>query len=584
MEKNLNTPPTRNFFLTVTLTLFVIFVLSGCSQFALTQQPSSMPAVVPTLALSGPTSFAPPSRPKLVVVISVDQMRADYLTRFNDHLGDGGFKRLLHEGASWTGQLQHYATYTGPGHALMLSGSYPYTNGISTNKWFNYETNRSEAMVFDPNNQILGTKKTKTGDDVSPANFNGSTVGDELHLATGGLSKTIGLATKGRGAILMSGRLADVYWMNPANAEMTTSTYYKEQLPDWVIEFNQRRIPESYFGGTWNRLKGLDAYATVVDDDSIAELGPYGLETTFPHIINGGLETVGPDYYKAFMLSPFVNEHQFEFAKAAINGEQLGQRGVTDLLAISISSTDLVGHDFGPFSHEMTDLLYRLDEQLAEFLTWLDVQYGVGQVLVALTADHGATPVPEQLQEIGFLSARIKKKTLDDAIKKALDSKYGEGDWIVALEDPHIFLNRELMAERNINPEMVRQTAGEAILEIKGFGGYLTRGQLLTGQVPDTMIGRSILKTYYAPRGGDVVAWVLPLHFWGKYGEIDGGSTHGTRYSYDSEVPVLISGPSVRPGRYGVRDQVDFAATLSQLLGIPKPAACEGKVVPIMVE
>ena len=173
------------------------------------------------------------------------------------------------------------------------------------------------------------------------------------------------------------------------------------------------------------------------------------------------------------------------------------------------------------------------------------------------------------------------RATITDAIEEALDDQFGEGDWTVSLEDPHIFLNRGLMARKKLDAEEVRKAAGEAVLTIEGFGGYFTRGQLLSGQVPDTMIGRSMLKTYYVPRGGDLVVWVLPFYFWGKYGEKDGGSTHGTPYCYDSEVPVLISGPTVRPGRYGTRDMVDLAATLSHLLGIPKPAGCEGAVVPI---
>jgi len=528
--KNMSTIKTM---VTVVVITYCVFSFYGCTtarmeaspplpvgrtakeakEASVVQQPSPTSTVAQpdTAAAEGPTSFAPPSRPKLVVVISIDMMRADYLPRLDAHLSDGGFKRLLREGASWVGHISHYATYTGPGHALMLSGSYPYVNGISTNRWWNYEKARSEAMVFDSNNVIIG-QETKPKHDVSPANFRGSTVGDELNLATGGQSKTIGLATKGRGAILMGGRLAKVYWMNPNNGEMTTSTYYTKQLPDWVTEFNQKKIPESYFGKTWERLKGAKAYATATVDDATAELNPWG-GTTFPHVVNGRLKEPGPYYYQAFMRSPYVNDHQFEFARAAIEGEQLGQRGVTDMLVISISATDLVGHYLGPFSHEMTDLLYRLDEQLAGFLEWLDDKFGADQVLLALTGDHGATPVPEQLKEKGFHSSRIKKKEIADAIEKALDDKFDKGDWIASLEDPHIFLNRELMAQKKVDEQEVRKAAGEAVLTIEGFGGYFTRGQLLSGQVPDTMIGSSMLKTYYARRGGDLVVWVLPLYF-----------------------------------------------------------------------
>ena len=560
------------------LTLISGLILSACSPQSVVK---SSPKKLETEQKK--ENFNQTSRPKLVLVISIDQMRADYLARFDKHLSEDGFKRLLREGASWTGRIGHYATYTGPGHALMLSGSYPYINGISTNRWWNYAKERSEAMVFDPNHKILG-QKTKTKHDVSPANFRGSTVGDELHLATGGKSKTVGIGIKGRGAILMGGPLAQAYWMNTKNGEMTTSTYYADELPQWLQDFNQKKIPERYFGKTWDYLYEPEAYASVVADDAIAELGPWGIGTTFIHMVNGGLNTIGPDYYQAFIRSPYAHDHQFALAKAAIEGEQLGKRGVTDMLTMSISATDLVGHYLGPFSHEMVDLIYRFDDQLGGFFDWLDAEFGKDQVMVVVTSDHGATPVPEQLAAKGIHSGRIKKKTIETAIDSVLDAEFGAGDWVARLEDPHIFLNRDLIKKKALDIEQVRKVAGEALFTIEGFGGYFTREQLLTGQVPDTMIGRSMLKTYYAPRGGDVVAWVLPLYFWGKYGEKHGGSTHGTIYHYDSEVPVFMMGKHIAQGRYGSRDQADLAATLSHLLGIPKPAGCEGDIVPIIAD
>lgn len=556
---------------------------------------------------AGEASIAAPARPKLVVAIVIDQFRADYLTRFAHLFGETGFKRLAARGASWTGHYGQYATYTGPGHALILSGSYPYINGISTNKFFNQDTQRSEAMVFDSESEILGVKKTDPDMDVSPRSFIGTTVGDELALATARQSRTISLATKGRGAILLGGRLGKSYFMNDDTGEMTTSTYYASVLPNWVVGWNTKKLADASFGKPWERTLPEAAYAISGPDDAKAEGDSKGLGKTFPHKVNGKLTAPGPDYYEAFVQTPFANDYELDFAKAAVENEQLGARGVTDLLAISLSAIDLAGHTFGPSSQEVEDLVVRLDGQLGVFLDWIYGRLGEQNVVVLVTADHGATPVPEQMAALGFEAGRIKKKTIGEVIETALTARFGAPGaagatagpgakdkpavpakdakvekWVVALEDPHIFLNRAAITARKLDPQEVEQVAGAAAATLKGFGGYFTRAQLLQGSVPQTPLGMAILRSYHAPRGGDVVMWTLPFYFWGKYGEKDVGSTHGTFYRYDSEVPVLLAGPGIKQGKYGVREMVDIAPTLSLLLGITAPAASEGAIVPVL--
>ena len=566
---------------------------------------------------AGEPATASALRPKLVVAIVIDQFRADYLTRFEPYFGETGFKRLARRGAAWTGHYGHYATYTGPGHALILSGSYPDINGIGANKFFNQETQRSEAMVFDSESEILGVKKTDPDMDVSPRNFIGTTVGDELALATARQSRTISLATKGRGAILLGGRLGKSYFMNDDTGEMTTSTYYASVLPNWVVGWNTKKLADASFGKPWERALPEAAYALSGPDDAKSEGDSKGLGKTFPHKVSGKLTAPGPDYYDAFVQTPFANDYELDFAKAAVENEQLGARGVIDLLAISLSAIDLAGHTFGPSSQEVQDLVVRLDQQLGVFLDWLYGRLGEQNVLVLVTADHGATPVPEQMAALGFEAGRIKKKTISEVVEAALTARFGAAGaaavptaagapgakdkpavpakdakdpkaeakvekWVVALEDPHIFLNRAAITAKKLDPQEVEQVAGLAAASLKGFGGYSTRSQLLRGGIPSTPLATSILRSYHAPRGGDVVMWTLPFYFWGKYGEKDVGSTHGTFYRYDSEVPVLLAGPGVRHGRYGVREMVDVAATLSQLLGITAPAASEGQVVPLL--
>ncbi len=565
---------------------------AGCEPLATAPGPACPQQPAPNVAVaSSATSAAATSpvtfgakRPKLLVVIAMDQFRADYLTRFESNFGDTGFKRLLREGASFTGHYGHYATYTGPGHALLLSGSYPYVNGISTNKFYNPLTNRSEAMVFDEKSTILGIKETAPDMDVSPRNFYGSTVGDELILAQGQKGKTIALATKGRGAILMGGRLAKTYWMNDDTGDMTTSTYYASALPAWVDTWNKKKLADTWFGKTWEKALPQDAYATSAPDDTASEGGWKGLGKTFPHKVDGKLKAVGPDYYEALCATPFANDWELDFAKAAIENEQLGQRGTTDTLAISLSATDLAGHDFGPLSQEVQDIVVRADKQIGDFLDYVYGKLGKESVMVVLSADHGGVPMPEQMSTMGFSAGRLKKKVITEAIEKALKDKFGGEKWVIAMEDPHIFLDRTKMDDKKAKPEDVERVAGEAAAKIEGFGGYFTRTALLQGKVPDSELGRAILRTYFGPRGGDVVMWTLPFYMWGKYAEKDAGTTHGTFYRYDTDVPVLISGAQVKPGKYGVREMVDLAPTLSNLLGVARPAGAEGSVIPLSRE
>jgi predicted AlkP superfamily pyrophosphatase or phosphodiesterase len=579
------------------LSFSLVLGLAGCKG---SEQAPPAPATTP----AGPSVFAPASmggaaKPKLVLVVVLDQFRADYLSRFESHFGDTGFKRLARTGASWTGHYGHYVTYTGPGHALILSGSYPQMNGIAANKFFNPATQRSEAMVFDGESEIIGVKKTDPDMDVSPRNFVGSTLGDELAIATARKSRTIALATKGRGAILLGGRLGRAYYMNDDTGEMTTSTYYTSQLPNWVAGWNTKKLADGYFGKPWERVMPEADYALSGPDDGKAEGDSKGLGKTFPHKLTGKLTAPGPDYYEALVQTPYANDWEFEFARAAVENEQLGGRDVTDVLAISISAIDLAGHTFGPNSHEVEDLVVRTDKQLGAFLDWIYQKLGKDNVITLVTADHGATPVPEQMSAMGFEAGRIRKKTISDMIEDALikrfgappkapppkdapkDAKPAEEKWVIAMEDPHVFLNRAAIAAKKLDSREVEDVAGEAAASIKGIGGFFSRTRLLRGEVPQTALGLSIVRSYHAPRGGDLVLWTLPFYFWGKYGEKDVGSTHGTYYRYDAEVPVLLAGPGVKVGRYGVREQVDVAATLSYLLGMNAPAASEGQVVPI---
>lgn len=519
----------------------------------------------------------PTDAPKLVVVVVVDQMRRVEIDRLQPYL-TGGFRRLLNEGARLDGHYGQQNTYTGPGHALILSGSYGYLNGIFQNKWFNRATGRSESMLFDEKATVINQAPIEPGDDSSPRNFYGSTVGDELRLFNGGKSKVISLAVKERGALLLGGRTGTAFFFGESTGDWTTSTYYMPTLPAWVTAFNQRRLADQFFGKDWTRTLPEAAYGPEPDDQPW-EGDVLGLGRTFPHKITGKEAKPTGKFWEAFMTSPFGIDHTFEFAKAAIEGEQLGADEITDVLAISVSPTDFVGHAFGTYSHETRDAFVRTDRALGEFFTYLDKRLGKKGWIAVVTADHGSAQPPERAAKLGLYAERIKKAPIKNAVQSALEAKYGKGEWVLALEDPSIYLNRKLIEERKLDPEQVERTAGDAAMTVPGFISYFTRTQLLHQGLPPTVGARAVARSFFPPRAGDVLLVQAPFSFWGKYGEKEVGSTHGSFYRYDTDVPLFFLGAPFASGYFGEAEQVDIAATLARLLNVNQPAACEGQPI-----
>jgi predicted AlkP superfamily pyrophosphatase or phosphodiesterase len=522
----------------------------------------------------GPTRGA--QGPKLVLLLVMDQMRATTLDRQAPWFVAGGFQRLKKQGAVLTGHYGHQNTYTGPGHALIATGSYGYLNGIVQNKWYNRKTKQSEAMIFDASVKVLSGAKAGPDQENSPRNLTTTTFGDELRFSNAGRSKVVAVAVKERGSVLTGGRFGQAYWLDD-QGQFTSSTYYMKALPAWVQAFNAKRPFDAWFGKKWERLLPPQAY--VGEDDFPFEGNPGGLGRTFPHPMTGKLKAPGPDFYDAMTHTPFATDATFDLARAALDGEQLGKRGVTDVLSISVSTTDLVGHLYGDNSHEYQDVVYRADRSLAAFLTDLDKRFKAGEVVIVLTADHGAVPVPELIGRMGIESGRIKKATIKKAVAQALGARFGEGKWVVALEDPSVYLNHQLIAEKKLAFADVERVASEALLAIPGIIHVYTRTQLLNGWMPPTEISKAVARSYYPQRCGDLVILTQPFFYWGKYAEKDVGSTHGTPYRYDTDVPVVFVGAPFRPGRHGEIEMIDVAATITYLLGLPPPAACEGRAV-----
>ncbi len=510
---------------------------------------------------------------RLVVGIVIDQFRYDYLTRFEDQFGEGGFKRLLTGGAVFrNANYIHTPTYTACGHATFMTGATPAMNGIVGNEWYDRESGRRVTSVSDGAVKLLGGREGATG--MSPAKLIGSTIGDELKLVTAGHSKVIGVSFKDRSAILPAGKKPNgAYWFDSNTGNLVSSTYYFNDLPEWVKTFNSRLRPDRFFGKRWDRLLPESAYQRSTADEMPYE--KFAAGNKFPYTINGGEEGPGPRFYNRFEYTPFANDYLVDFAKAAIENEKLGADDATDLLTISFSANDLVGHMYGPYSHEAQDITLRTDRTLAELFNYLDQKIGLDRVIIAMTADHGVAPVPEYSQQFA-LGGRIEPKSVTEAVENALDKSFGDEKWILAFNNGNLYFDESVIERLKVTVEDVERVASQAVLKVTGVAECFTRSQILSGRLPQTMIARSVANGFYAPRNGNLVVVPQPFFFVAE----GVTTTHGTPYIYDTHVPVIFYGAGVVSGSfYMACSPADIAPTLATLLKIEIPSNSVGRIL-----
>lgn len=528
--------------------------------------------------------------PALVVVISIDQFRGDYLERFRPHFSAGGFNLLLERGAVFVDAHHRQAyTKTGPGHAVMLTGVHADLHGIIGNDWLDNVTYERISCVGDPAAPIiglpLGAAPRRPGVDDpylgrSPRNLLAATVGDELKVARGGRPKVIGIAEKDRAAILMTGRLADAAYFIE-HGRMVSSTYYLPALPAWVDAWNAARKIDAYFGRVWDRLLPAEAYAGVGPDDAEGEDARSGqLGRTLPKTITGGATAPGAEFYEAFENTPFGNDVVEDFAETAIVAENLGGReGVTDVLCLGFSANDHVGHLWGPDSHEVMDTAVRTDRTLERFFKFLDARLGLDRCLVVLTADHGIAPMPERLAALRPVvpAGRIEGATVLAAAEQALNRAFGtlaEGRRWVVRDDASILLFPDSLREKQVDRVAAQNVVRDALLTLDFVQAAYTRDQLERGAVTDDY-GRRMRLSFNRARSGDVIYQAKPYYF-----SRASGSNHGTPYRYDTHVPLVFCGPGVAPGRHPGRVGTDdLAPTLAHLLGLVAPPQAGGRVL-----
>ncbi|TQM48706.1 type I phosphodiesterase/nucleotide pyrophosphatase [Arcticibacter tournemirensis] len=516
-----------------------------------------------------------PAKPKLVVGIIIDQMRYDYLYRYQDKYSEGGFKRLLGQGFLFRDTHYNYIpTYTGPGHSAVYSGTTPSYNGIIANDWYDRELGRSVYVTEDTT--VQGVGGTGKGGQMSPRHLLSTTVTDELRLATNRRSKVIGIALKDRGAILPAGHLPTAaYWFDNNSGDWITSTYYTKVLPEWVKSFNQQKMSDQYLSKPWETLLPLDTYQGGLTNGS-AYRKPYKGETSnkFPHDLPGLKAANG---YELLRETPFGNTYTLDFAIQAMQAEKLGKGTNTDFLAVSFSSTDYVGHQFGIESIEVQDTYARLDREIARLLTYLDQHYGKDNVLVFLTADHGAVETPGHMAELKAPGGIFNNKGLKEKLNDALSEQFGKGKWLLDYQNLQFWLNDDLISAQKKSKAEIADAVCQHLRKMAGVYRVLPVANL--SKNTNEQLNDQLFNGINPVRSGDVVMQLLPGWFEGSI-PAAGGTTHGTGYDYDTHVPLIWYGWKVKHGSTGNLVHItDIAVTVSDLLNISHPSAATGQVL-----
>lgn len=514
-----------------------------------------------------------PNQPKLVVGIVVDQMRYDFLYRYYDKYSTGGFKRLMNEGFNCRNNHYDYApTVTAAGHAAIFTGSVPAIDGIIGNEWFNQKTGKSVYCVEDSSVTTVGST-TKAGL-MSPKNLLVSTITDQLRIANNFQSKTIGIALKDRGAILPAGHTANAaYWFDSKDGSWITSSFYMKDLPQWVKDFNAAKIPQKYMVEGWKTLLPIEQYTESTADNVAFESKLAGEKTpTFPHELAA---QAGVNLLEVIRTTPFGNSITKDLALAAIKNENLGKSTKTDFLTVSFSSTDYVGHAFGPNSVESEDTYLRLDKDIAEILTNLDNTIGKGNYLVFLSADHGVADVPGFWQANHLPTGIFDRTGAMAQVKDALKTAFGEGEFIRAEDNNQLYLTASVLQDKKIAYAQVHAVVREVLLKREEVADVIDLHNLGNSTLPDYQL--NYVKNGLNPRrSGDIMLVLNPSWFTGY----KTGTTHGSLYRYDTHVPLLFYGWRVKNGETNMRTNIsDIAPTVADFLNILEPNGSVGNVI-----
>ena len=514
-------------------------------------------------------------KPKLVIGIVIDQMRYDYLTRFSDRYSDNGFKRLLNHGFSLENAHYNYIpTYTAVGHASIYTGTTPDNHGIISNDWYDKYLKKSIYCVDDSKYKTIGIEGASGNK--SPTRMQTTTVTDQLHLAQNMKGKTIGIAIKDRSAILPGGHTANgAYWFDGGqNGQWISSSFYMDKLPKWVLDFNKSGKADNYLKTPWKPLYDIETYTNSIVDDNIFE-GKFTGETTtaFPHDIpNLRMKNGNFDILKKI---PAGNSFTADFIKAAIIGENLGKTEHTDFLAVSFSSTDYVGHQYGPASKEIEDTYVRLDKDLADLLSFLDQQVGPNKYTVFLTADHAAVDVPAYLQSLKIPAHYLNFNEFKEDALEVTKKYFNSVELIENISNYQIFLDKDKIESLGFDKNEVAEKLAEEVINFDGIYKAVTAKTLQKTKFTDGILN-SLQNGYNQKFSGDVMLIPYPATLTGGRT----GTSHGSGYSYDTHIPIIFYGNGIKQGvskkSYEI---IDIAPTISNLLQIEAPNSSTGKII-----
>lgn len=536
------------------ISIFSIALTSAQTKKPSTTQPKAFPAEV--------------ARPKLVVGLVVDQMRWDYLYRYYNRYTNGGFKRLINEGFSVENTFIPYTpTYTACGHTCIYTGSVPAVHGIIGNDWYDPETKKNVYCTEDSSVSTVGSNPSSEGN-MSPKNMLTTTITDELRLATNFRGKVIGISLKDRGSILPAGHAANAaYWYQGSTGNWITSTYYMKEVPTWIADYNKLKLANKFYAKNWETLYPMNTYVNSTADEKAYE----GKASTFPHQLTQNIDK----NFDAIRSTPYGNTITLDLAKLAILSENLGQDNITDFLAVSCSSTDYVGHAYGPNSVEAEDTYLRLDKDFEEFFNYLDKKVGKGNYTVFLTADHGAAHVPGFMQENKLPSGVVSDRDIANKLNAYLNDKFKVNNVVLKSQNNQIIFDHDKTDKGDVSFDVIKSASVEFLKRLDGFQNAVDIAKISQSTLQEIQ-KKMITNGYNARRSGDIYYVLQPNWFNGG----STGTTHGNWNPYDSHIPLVFMGWGIKAGASNkTHYMTDIAPTLAALLHIQMPNGNVGEPI-----
>lgn len=532
-------------------------------------------------------------KPKLILQITVDQLRGDLPTRYYNRLGEGGLRYLLDNGVVYNNAHHAHAnTETIVGHVTLATGAHPSAHGMIGNIWFDRSTGVTTYNIEDSNYKLLTegadvdasteidpTQKAASSDGRSPASILTTTFSDELSSLTAGKAKVFGISVKDRGAVSMAGHSGKAFWFSKSTNEFVTSSYYYKKYPQWVVDWNAQKLAEQYSGKAWELMHPKDTYLFGDKDNQDWEFDLAGYGRTFPHQFS----KTDNKYFSTYLtVSPAGDELTLEFTKVAIEAEQIGSDDITDFLGVSFSATDYIGHFFGPSSLESEDNILRLDRTLANLFAFIDQKIGLDNTLIVLSADHGGPEAPGYLKSMGIPTGYVSPDTWDKqpAIDK-IKSKFGiKGKLIEGYDHPYIYLSNEVINNSEIDVLALEAAIVDELVRFPGVSAAVSSAALERGIVADTFITRAMTNNYHSKRSGNVYVVFDPGWFINNLDGLSVAVVHGSPWPYDTFVPIIFAGYKLNPQIVSRRVQtVDVASTLTNIVGAKPTSGASGEVL-----